>query len=234
MIERSVDHKGNSINYVYKQENNQNITPSIFEAQRLKEGKAFTNVYLKKVQYGTPSPFSSLTGEYPGDTLFTLVFDYGEHGQGLQTYGEQSEWPVREDPFSVYRSGFEVRTWRLCRNILMFHHFEELANDPFLIKKAALGYDHRPELSLLKSITLSGYDEYQDEASYPAVEFIYSEASPGEKTYRLDTEDLKNFTTGANGESFQWTDLYNEGLSGILIQNRDHGITNPTWRSALF
>ena len=36
-------------------------------------------------------------------------------------------WPVRDDPFSSYRSGFEVRTYRLCRRALMFHHFP---NDP--------------------------------------------------------------------------------------------------------
>ena len=36
-----------------------------------------------------------------------------------------THWPVREDPFSTYRAGFEVRTYRLCRRVLMFHHFPE-------------------------------------------------------------------------------------------------------------
>jgi hypothetical protein len=31
---------------------------------------------------------------------------------------------VREDPFSSYPAGFEVRTCRLCRRMLMFHHIQ--------------------------------------------------------------------------------------------------------------
>ena len=36
-------------------------------------------------------------------------------------------WPCRPDPFSTYRAGFEVRTYRLCRRVLMFHHFPDEA-----------------------------------------------------------------------------------------------------------
>ena len=36
-------------------------------------------------------------------------------------------WPTRADPFSTFRSGFEVRTYRLCRRALMFHHFPATA-----------------------------------------------------------------------------------------------------------
>ena len=34
-------------------------------------------------------------------------------------------WLCRNDPFSTYRAGFEVRTYRLCRRVLMFHHFPD-------------------------------------------------------------------------------------------------------------
>ena len=34
-------------------------------------------------------------------------------------------WPSGSDPFSTYRAGFEVRTYRLCRRVLMFHHFPD-------------------------------------------------------------------------------------------------------------
>jgi len=38
-------------------------------------------------------------------------------------------WDIRPDPFSSCRAGFEVRTYRLCRRTLMFHHFAaELGN----------------------------------------------------------------------------------------------------------
>ena len=32
-------------------------------------------------------------------------------------------WTARQDPFSSYRSGFEIRTWRLCHAVLVFHRF---------------------------------------------------------------------------------------------------------------
>ena len=35
-------------------------------------------------------------------------------------------WAVRPDPFSSHRAGFEVRTYRRCRRVLMFHHFPDL------------------------------------------------------------------------------------------------------------
>ena len=34
------------------------------------------------------------------------------------------------DPFSSYRSGFEVRTYRLCQRVLMFHHFPRAGRLP--------------------------------------------------------------------------------------------------------
>jgi hypothetical protein len=32
---------------------------------------------------------------------------------------------MRPDAFSTYRAGFEVRTQRLCRRVLMFHRMDE-------------------------------------------------------------------------------------------------------------
>ena len=36
------------------------------------------------------------------------------------------DWNFRDDPFSTYRAGFEVRTTRLCQRVLMFHHFPDV------------------------------------------------------------------------------------------------------------
>jgi hypothetical protein len=55
--------------------------------------------------------------------LFEVVFDYGEHAPLAPNPGDAGDWAVRNDPFSTYRPGFEVRTYRLCRRVLMFHHF---------------------------------------------------------------------------------------------------------------
>ncbi|MCK9220598.1 MAG: hypothetical protein M0P47_11185 [Bacteroidales bacterium] len=219
MIERTLDHKGNSIHYTYKRENNENVAGSIYETPRLAAGTAFTNLYLKMVQYGTASPVTSLTDQYPADNHFTLVFDYGEHTGEPPSFTGSAMWSARMDPFSNHRGGFEIRTYRLCNRILMFHQFTELGNDPCLVKMAKLTYENRPELTLLKSIKVSGYDDTQTKKSYPSVEFSYTEAIVGEQVYKMDPTGLQNFTNGGNGESFQWMDLHGEGLSGILIQN---------------
>jgi hypothetical protein len=52
-----------------------------------------------------------------------MVFDYGEHDADTPTPDEAGAWSCRNDPFSTYRPGFEVRTYRLCQRVLMFHHF---------------------------------------------------------------------------------------------------------------
>ena len=59
------------------------------------------------------------------DWCFEVVFDYGEHDPDVPPPDDKKgrAWPCRPDPFSTYRPGFEVRTYRLCRRVLMFHHF---------------------------------------------------------------------------------------------------------------
>src|SRR5262249_49423788 len=44
-------------------------------------------------------------------------------------------------PFSVYRAGFEVRSYRRCARILMFHRFAELGAEPCLVRATELEYD---------------------------------------------------------------------------------------------
>jgi hypothetical protein len=84
------------------------------------------NRYLKHIRYGNGAPyFPTLMADrpapLPSDWLFELVFDYGER---------DADAPVPSgarprDPFSTHRAGFEIRTYRLCRRALMFHHFPD-------------------------------------------------------------------------------------------------------------
>ncbi|MFZ2168210.1 MAG: SpvB/TcaC N-terminal domain-containing protein, partial [Methylococcaceae bacterium] len=96
------------------------------------------NCYLKHIRYGNHQPYlpvPSAANPWPvppgaedpdgsKDWFFEVVFDYGEHDTANPLPEETNKkWPVRNDPFSSYRSGFEVRTYRLCQRVLMFHHF---------------------------------------------------------------------------------------------------------------
>ncbi|HVG22229.1 MAG TPA: SpvB/TcaC N-terminal domain-containing protein [Blastocatellia bacterium] len=93
-----------------------------------------TNRYLKRIRYGNGKPLLDNAGRRPdlltegmlqnADWMFQVVFDYGEHDTDNPTAsGEPKKWNYRNDPFSSYRPGFEVRTTRLCQRVLMFHDF---------------------------------------------------------------------------------------------------------------
>jgi hypothetical protein len=58
--------------------------------------------------------------------MFEVVFDYGEHNLTNPKPNDSGVWTVRNDPFSSYRAGFEVRTYRLCQRVLMFHHVPDV------------------------------------------------------------------------------------------------------------
>src|SRR5690349_2348681 len=115
--------------FEYKEEDLQQVENTLPEKNRFNGLAPFTNRYLKRIKYGNISPFypdySSIENIYdtappgPSGFLFETVFDYGEH-DGNNTL-ETSPWLSRIDPFSDYKSGFEIRTYRLCRRILMFH-----------------------------------------------------------------------------------------------------------------
>ncbi|MCB0838622.1 MAG: toxin, partial [Bacteroidetes bacterium] len=232
LIEKTFDDKGNIIFYEYKQENLTNIPSSLNEKNR----KPSAQKYLKRVYYGNTKPYVSggishmepvWNVWYEQNTwLFELVFDYGEHPEenGAPAYNKIPEdWPSRLDPFSSFRSGLDIRTHRLCRRILMFHHFDELGEDPYLVRSTDLGYDENPIATKLKSITHSSYRKNEeggfDKAVMPAITFKYSEPKIADRLEIIDTEGL-NLPQGIDGNQYRWIDLYGEGLSGILSPDR--------------
>jgi hypothetical protein len=68
----------------------------------------------------------------------------GEHDDGRPLVEEQATWSARTDPFSSYRAGFEIRSYRLCRWVLMFHDFPELGDTPCLVRSTDFVYSARP------------------------------------------------------------------------------------------
>ena len=134
LLEESFDAKGNCILYSYKPENTDGVPKAIYEANRTQTA----NKYIEKIQYGNDKPLQE------GDDLsnilwhFEVVFDYGEYNidqKNATPYNPFKKWASRQDPFSTYHAGFEIRTHRLCRNVLMFHRFTvELGKEPVLVR----------------------------------------------------------------------------------------------------
>ncbi|HET8924383.1 MAG TPA: SpvB/TcaC N-terminal domain-containing protein [Candidatus Acidoferrum sp.] len=217
LLERSYDDKGNSIVYEYKREDAVNIPPSPAESNRLLSTTAFANRYVKRIRYGKASP-----NENP-EYLFLVIFDYGEHDANNPTPNEVISWPCRLDPFSNCRAAFEIRTYRLCRRVLMFHNFSELSPTLYLARSTDLFYDENPVCSYLTSAIQRGYlwddtSSNNPKPSFPPLEFGYSRPTIDPTIKFIDPESVENLPVGLDQMRYRWIDLDSEGISGILAE----------------
>ena len=233
----SYDDKGNVIVYKYQREDDRNVV--ISQANERNRSRS-ANHYLKRIFYGNHQPYlpslstNSVLTTTPseGNWYFEVVFDYGERDAANPQPLEARSWTVRPDPFSSYRSGFEVRTYRLCQRVLMFHHFadEKDVGQNCLVRSTDLKYSYEegptdiynPIYSFLMSVTQTGYKRNPAGGyiakSMPPVEFTYSKAKIDETVREIDPASLENLPQGLDGNRYQWVDLDGEGLSGILTE----------------
>lgn len=238
LICESHDDKGNAVVYDYKQEDSDGIiTAHAHERNRTQTSRS-SQRYLKRIRYGNRvpcfpvlSPTASWTA-LPSEWLFEALFDYGEHDADKPTPNEAVQtWPVRLDPFSSYRAGFEARTYRLCQRVLMFHHFvDELQVQDYLVRSTDFTYSYEenltdtknPIFSFLHSATHSSYRLSSDDTylkkSLPPLEFEYTKPVINEAIQEADSDNLKNLPYGFDGRDYQWVDLDGEGLSGVLMR----------------
>ncbi|MGB3466193.1 MAG: SpvB/TcaC N-terminal domain-containing protein, partial [Cyclobacteriaceae bacterium] len=224
LIDYSYDEKGNIIYYQYISENKDQIPNTLTEKNRLEENNAFAWRYLKSVHYSPDKTFDPTDSTWFDTVLwhFTAVLDYGDHESASPEIIPSQTWPVRQDPYSTYRAGFEQRIYRLCRRILMFHHFQnETISTPFLVKSTNIAYDENPVATRVSQITHTCYETDETPQGYPPVNFEYSEAEIGNKVLTYDSEELQNLPGGVAGPKYQWTDLHGEGLPGVLIEDQN-------------
>ncbi|MHC2297248.1 SpvB/TcaC N-terminal domain-containing protein [Rhizobium mongolense] len=254
LICRSHDDRGNVLEYRYKSEDAARIFESAdgsrlvkpHEANRTPERRSAQR-YIKSIRYGNrtpylptlgeqdiwPAPVDALTEDASHSWLFEVVFDYGEHKTDAPSPVEPGVWPCRDDPFSTYRAGFELRTYRLCRRVLMFHHFEGTEADGVGTKclvrsteftyapPAGDGVDQGPSYSFLTQVVQSGFRRTDDgymRKSLPPLSLDYSRATVGETVQAVDADSLANLPAGLDERTYHWTDLYGEGLPGILTE----------------
>jgi RHS repeat-associated protein len=240
LISHSYDNVGNIILYDYKEENLAGVSPSIYEKNRSISN--VTNRYLKRVHYGNRKHYNQ--GDPlpdPSGFLFETVLDYGEHDV-IPTPQEVHTWEARPDAFSSFRSGFEVRTYRFCKRVLLFHKFDNPIDHPnqydqpvvdYLVAAVEFGYEDFPDknasaqhlegFTYLKKVLSKGYLYNTATAAYKVKEqaplcYYYQQHEWNTKTQTLSEEALKQAPTGINNSGYTWTDLYSEGLSGILTE----------------
>ncbi|MGB1277646.1 MAG: SpvB/TcaC N-terminal domain-containing protein, partial [Nannocystaceae bacterium] len=274
----SYDDKGNAIVYEYAAENDAHVDrmrPN--ERNRVRTA----NRYLKRVKYGNRTSRLLVPDLSKAEWLFEVVFDYDDdhyaelplddtrseaeqHRYAQASITSSGQWRVRPDPFSRYRSGFEVRTYRRCRRVLMFHRFAELGVEPCLVRATEFSYGdfgNRPRPLAVDELTYEGSTRYASfirrvtqsgfvrDESIPVevrqgrryVTYLSKSLPPLEFHYskaQIQDEvrylDVENLPSGVDGGTYQWVDLDSEGLPGILSKQGNAWRYKPNLGHGLF
>ena len=220
LVEARYDPTGDAVRFEYRPEDGEGLDPSLaYEAERQRHG-AFAQRYLKHIRYGNARPLGP-DDPIPSDLTwhFEVVFDYGDHGGDPGVEPDRS-WPVRPDPFSQGRAGFEVRTYRLLRRVWMFHRFAALGPEPVCVGETRFVHDEDPAGTTLQSVEYEGRrreDGAVATRAQPPLTFSYSEPEPDPSFEPLALDALTNVPGGLTG-SYRLVDLYGEGLPGILTE----------------
>lgn len=225
LVDAELMARGDAITYRYRPENDDNVPPAIYEAGRAPNA----NRYPDRILYGNDRPVHDLAGLDAVSWHFEIVFDYGEYSlDPLPPDPYQpppgAQWPARPDPFSVYSAGFEIRTYRLCRHVMMFHRFAELGANPVLVHFTRLSYDESPVISKLRMIEALGCSvvngAYVTDA-LPPLELGYTAFTPSNGRFEPLVDGFGRPVPGAIPPGqFQLADLYGEGIPGILFQSQ--------------
>lgn len=240
--ELMTDHKGNVQQYFYVAENLDGVQRAPHEYNRIDGLAPFTNTYLKRIAYCNKEPFYIDEGNvyqplFPADPVYLMeaVLDYGDHSDDNYTTQPDRSWNARKDPFSSFQAGFEIRCYRRCHRVLMFHAFKELGDganyNSILVRSLELGYQFDSgsetmiEADFLTKAVLRGYVRKDDgnggfiwhSKAMPAMTMDY-EPLQWDTTVRIPGAGaMDNAPQGLSGP-YQWMDLHGEGISGILTE----------------
>lgn len=143
--------------------------------------------------------------------------DYTERGATKFLVSVTFEYEEREDAFSEYRSGFEIRTTKRCKAITVRTH----ADRDRLVRTYALDYETDPHngLSLLRQVKVLGYDdENRRFEELPPLEFGYTRFEPHKRRFiPLTGADLPPLSLAH--PDYEQVDLFGGGLPDILEMN---------------
>lgn len=230
------DSVGNAMLFTYKSENEDGIrgyhgTLPCFEESKDPSVRRRAR-YLKSIKYGNVTPARDMkawhivTATHKDNWTFEVVFDYGEHDLEIPTTTEKKHWGLRRDVSSTYSSGFEIRSYRICRRILLFHHFpKKLPLQDYLVQSYNLHYDEGPGGSFLNSFVASGHLWDENKGSYMSQNlqaYSYSYTSmPSLESLQLKAMKprcLQTLPINQRDTQTRWVDLNSEGAPGLLVQ----------------
>lgn len=225
LLEETVTPTGEHIYYHYRAEDGAGC-----DAKEIAQhGEAGASRYLSHICYGNIKPDTrplSLGDALPEESmwLFQLLFDYGERSTSIYRrpdFYNADQWAVRPDCFSRFEYGFEVRTRRLCRQVLMFHRLETLQGNasgediPALVARLVLSYDLNDSISTLVSARQLAHEDDQTPVLLPPLEFDYQRPDLSQIP---DWQPMPQLDGMNRFQSYQLIDLYGEGVPGVLYQ----------------
>jgi RHS repeat-associated protein len=189
LLSKTRDVNGNLVVYRYKREDGAGLDGEWYEQNR-----SYNQVYLSQIDYAN---YPASGGER---FMFSVEFDYGDYDQEGRP---SAAWTYRPDPFSSYRSGFEIRTVRRCRRVLVKVREQNGPPAGTLIKSYRIRFldelsepERRGEtlplnaVSLLAEITVTGHRDEQGTASaksFPPLAFRYTRFEPEKRRYESFT-----------------------------------------------
>lgn len=263
LLECSFDDKGNAIIYRYQPEDLAGLDASLIsEAHRIEGIAQVAGSHIASIVYGNITPYFADSGpdywssveamilsteSFAEHWQFRALFDYTADVADDASFSGNSAWSVRLDPFSSYRAGFEVRSYRLCRKILfetsisieiegretgyagvthgLFLSYREGEPSP----SASAQGEGSPFLTKLRSIgqlnfrARAGYALDQsryDSAKWPRLEFDYS-VSVAMELKQIPRQAALALPEGVDGSRYEWVDLDGEGIQGVLSRRED-------------
>lgn len=194
----------------------------------------YNQVYLQSIEYVNYNDGISSTDE---KFLYKVEFDYGQFGDVDENgiVQETGKWDTRTDRFSSYRTGFEVRTARLCKRILIERRLEGPENQYQLIKSYNLKYaqDEFTGISILKEITVTGFKKIElpqgsgksnsiITESFAPIEFDYTKFEPQKRRYEPFAAEQNYFPEKSLSDpNYEIIDLFGDSLPCIIHSSAD-------------
>jgi insecticidal toxin complex protein TccC len=226
LLETELDAEGNCIAIDYRREDLAGVPDAIYEHGRVQTARR----YVSRIRYANASP---CTAPPPPDMDWhvEVVFDYGDYDPAPSNpdpYRAVRPWIARADAFSEYAAGFEIRTHRLCRGVLLFHRFDQLGPEPVLAHHTRLVHDETARCALLTRVDSIGYhcdpqrppaQRYRTSA-LPPLELGYSEFEPlGHRFEPMRDTDGRRLPGVGEPPFYALADLHGEGVPGVLYRD---------------